>query len=443
MIDESSGHQTLKSKGAVQSSGPSFVQPQGSEKMSTLQAWLLCLTAGLFFFYEFVQLYMFNAIDRQLVIAFDLTSTQLGFLASASLIANVIFLIPAGLLLDRYSVRKLIFFTLGLCILGILLFSQAQTLRAAWCYRFLSGVGSAFCFLSCMRLASRWIHSRHLALATGLVVTMAMLGGMVAQTPLALLADQVGWRMAMLVNAALGVLFLILINLVVKDFPNENQQNKISSALKSLSMVRNFSMAFARQQNWQAALYTCLMNIPSMLLGAVWGVPYLQQVQSLSAIQASKVVSFLFIGTIVGSPLMGLWSDIWQRRRAPMLMGCLLSLMLILCIIQLPPGYFEALSMLFFLLGFFTSTQVLSYPIVSETNPGLITASAISVISLTTQGVGAASQSFFGWLLDLFSVGYQYNPFAFQMAILMIPAGFVVAGFAAFFLRESDQKGSL
>ena len=85
---------------------------------SNKKAWLVCLIASLFFLYEFTQMNFINSISPNLIKSLQLSSGQLGMLASAYLISNVIFLLPAGNILDRFAVNKVILSTLGLCILG-------------------------------------------------------------------------------------------------------------------------------------------------------------------------------------------------------------------------------------------------------------------------------------------------------------------------------------
>src|SRR5690606_21512991 len=110
--------------------------------------WLVCLCASLFFFYEFIQMNMFNAISAQLMQAFHINAAQLGRLSAFYFIANVVFLFPAGMLLDRYSARKIILTSLAICVLGTALFASTSSVFFASFFRFMMGIGSAFCFLS-------------------------------------------------------------------------------------------------------------------------------------------------------------------------------------------------------------------------------------------------------------------------------------------------------
>jgi len=172
----------------------------------TRLAWVVTLTAALFFFYEFIQMHIFNTINAELRATFKLDAVQLGQLFSMYFYANAICLFPVGNLLDRYSPKKLLLGAVAICTVGTYLFAAADQFAQAATGRFMVGIGASFCFLSCIRIASRWFPPKRMALVTGFVVTFAMLGGLVAQTPFALLTEFLGdWRLALYVNTSLGI----------------------------------------------------------------------------------------------------------------------------------------------------------------------------------------------------------------------------------------------
>ena len=106
-----------------------------------------------------------------------------------------------------------------LSVLCTFLFSAATELWQAELCRFVTGIGGAFCLLSCVRLASRWFPPYRMALVIGLVVTFAMMGGMIAQTPFTILVDHVGWRSTLFWDAVMGLAMLVWIGVFVKDYP--------------------------------------------------------------------------------------------------------------------------------------------------------------------------------------------------------------------------------
>jgi MFS family permease len=407
--------------------------------------WIVILSAALFFFYEFVQMHMFNAISLSLMQDFHLNATQLGNLSAMYLYADVLFLLPAGIILDRISTRWVILTALIICLMGTAGFALSTTFWQAAACHFLAGIGNACCFLSCIRLASRWFPSKMLAFVLGLVITFAMLGGLVAETPLTLLLHHFSWREAVLINAGFGVMVFFIVFLNVKDYPDgyQAQHEKQQQQLERLGFLESIQLSLSNSQNWLAGIYASLLNLPLMLLCALWGNVYLEQVHHLNDLQASTVVSMIFIGTIIGAPTIGAWSDRINLRKLPMIACALCALPTLLLFIELDYLGYQALLILFFLIGFFTSAQVLAFPVVAESNNRILTSTATALTSVLIMGGSAFFQPMFGIIIDSFWTGAQtngshlYSAHAFHQAMLIFPTAIIVALVCAFFIRET------
>jgi len=415
---------------------------------SPLLAWMVSLSGGLLFFYEFIQLNMINAINAPLMKSFHIGAHGLGQLSSAYFFANAGFLFFAGNILDRSSVRKWIIIAMVLCTVGTLGFAMSSTVTEATIFRFVIGIGGSFCFLGGVRLASRWFPPRRMALLTGLLVTMAMIGGWLAQAPYIALVQMVGWRTATIYNGLLGVGLTAWIFLVIKDRPQgqEDMKDHENKELKALGLWRAIKQVLVNRQNWFAGLYTCLMNLPIYLLGAMWGTLFLTQIHHFKPTDAGFIAGMVFTGTIFGSPVMGWISDKIGNRRIPMIIGAILSFIVVLPIIYDTTLSFSALLALFFALGFITSSQVISYPTVAEGNPRVLTGAAISIVSMSVVLGGAIMQPISGWILDSYWNGkivggvHIYSLSAYQHAMLLFPAAFVLSLVLAFFLKETHCK---
>jgi MFS family permease len=116
-----------------------------------------------------------------------------------------------------------------------------------------------------------------------------------------------------------------------------------------------------------------------------------------------------------------------------MLLGATFSLITI-CLIT--AGFnlgYSTLACLFFLLGFFTSTQVISYPFVGESNPPELTGTGTGLASLIIMGGAGVAQVVFGALLDwnwdgLMANGARvYSAIDFQFAMKMFPISIIIA----------------
>ncbi len=412
---------------------------------SKIQPWLVCLSAALFFFYEFIQMGMFNSISQELMHDFSINAGQLGFLSATYFYADVIFLLFAGILVDRFSIRTIIISAMVMVVLSTILFAFSQSFKIAAFSHFITGIGNAFCFLSCIKLATRWFPSQRLALVIGIIITIAMAGGIVAQAPFALVVHALGWRNAVLINAGLGIFITLLVYFFVYDYPKYQLSQKMAEniAVKPISVMKSISLSLQNKQNILAGIYTCLLNLPIILLGALWGTLYLTQVHHLEKTQASLVATMIFLGTILGSPLVGWFSDLIGRRRLLMIIGAMLSLLVLLAIMFIPIWHFYSLLILFLLLGFFTSTQIISYPLIAESNPRHLTGTSTSLASILIMGGGAVFQPLFGWLIDLhwdqtFSQGIpHYSPSNFLYGMFIMPIAFIVSLISAFCLCET------
>lgn len=419
-----------------------------SPSPSPSRAWIVVMVASLFFFYEFIQMNVFNSIATSLMQDFNINAEKLGDMSSSYFIANVIFLFIAGMLLDRCSTRRVILASLGICIIGTGLFSITHSFYLACLFRFLTGIGSAFCFLSVIRLASRWFPASRMAMVTGFVLTSAMLGGWISQTPMEMLAQMVHWRTALQIDAVAGLFIFLLIALIVKDYPEHHTQAHLNEQkqIHELGYFKSLRMAFLRMQNWFGGLYVCFMNLPVGLLGGLWGVLYLTTTHDISKIHASEVSSMLFVGTMIGSPIMGWFSDKIQMRRPPMLIGALVSFALVAIVIFIPNLSFSTLFWLFLAIGFFTSAQIIGYPLVAENSLRVITAMSVSVVNISVQGGNAIFQPFFGYLLDrhmlarAHAISTNFMPSDFDWALWIFPIGFILAILIVFLLPETRCK---
>lgn len=397
--------------------------------------WVVCFSAGLFFLYEFFQLNLFDVINLSLRDEFNVDAAKLSWLSSSYLWANLLFLLPAGLLLDRFSVRRVVLLAMLVCVLGTLGFALTTHFYLAFIFHALTGVGNAFCFLACVVLVSRWFPPRRQAFVVGCIVTMAFIGGMLAHTPLAYLNLHYGWRDALLIDTVLGAFILMWLAMILKDRPDASRDTQNTSPAASSSFIH----AFKNKQTWLAGFYIACLNLPIMVLCVLWGASYLTVVHGLAALSASNVVSLILIGSILGCPLAGWLSDKHGVRKPLMVIGASTSLMISVLLVYGAGISVLYLSFLFFSLGLFSSTQVIGYPVIAESNAEHNTGSATALASLVIMGGGGVAQVVFGLLMRAHAGGdvSRYTAADFQGAMWLFPVVMAAALIAIFFMRET------
>lgn len=213
-----------------------------------------------------------------------------------------------------------------------------------------------------------------------------------------------------------------------------------------ISLWQSTKTVARQSQNWKCGIYTGLLNTPIFVLAALWGNLYVSQAYGFSLQQSASITSMIFIGEIVGAPIVGWISDKLNSRKPPMIIGALLSLVVMMAIIYIPRHTGFDLSILFLLLGFAISSQVISYPTTAESNNPSIISSAMGFVSLLSNLLGAVLQIIFGWILNLGWNGALLNNVAlyslenYKNALIVLLIGFVISFVCAAHIKETYCK---
>lgn len=355
-------------------------------QLSNKKAWVVFLMASLFPLYGFVEMNLLNTFGPYLIAQ----NYSLGVLSASYFYADSLMLLPAGLLLDRFNTKFVMLSGLALSCCGSVLFSSSSAPMLLVVARVISGAGHAFALLGCFRLISLCFHAKKQALMIGLVITIALFGGVLAQTPMSFLILKIGPNLTLWCNAFFGVVVL-----VVLFFALPRRVFCISNARKT-NFIQSIVSVVKLPQNWCCGFYAGCIGLPLSLLGATWGVTYFSVEKSLSAVEVSWFMSSLFVGVIVGSPVAGWLSDKYQQRRLPMIFGSVVTIGLMFVVLF--TSFLGFIGMLFamFFLSFFSSTQVLSYPVVTESNLGAHTSTAMGFMNVIVMFLAASYQVVFG-----------------------------------------------
>lgn len=415
-------------------------------KINSKKSYLVVFTAGAFFFYSFIQMTLFSteAMKKYFMQALSIeTTADFGSFAGTFLYGTVLLLIPVGILLDKISVSKLVISTIALmtiCVFGTALTNNTSL---AMVFRFLMGIAHCVAFMAPFRLAPRWFPSNKLALISGLVVTFAVFGGWISGTPVLSLLEVYGGKTTMLINGALGIILFLLAILFLKDSPSTETKTDENSEI--LSIGKALKLAAQNKQNWLAGLYIGFLNLTVLLLGAVWGTTYLKFVNpEFTESTFTGIVGMIFIGTMIGSPLCGWFSDKIKSRKKAMILGGFLSLAVMLLIIfpiSTSAGFFYTL---FLLLGILTAAQSIGYPVIGESNDDVVLGTANGLSAVILMGIGAIGQPLFGKLINALGGTETADLIAlqsaFKSAIWLMPIAFLAAIICAFLLKETFNK---
>jgi MFS family permease len=382
----------------------------------------------LFFMLESIRVNAFGSLALTIITHFKIGALEYSKLSSFYLLGNVVFLLLYGILLDRYSLKKVFAFSLSICVLASAGEALAKTYEQLLFFSFLGGVGASPAFILSMKLIKEWYSEKHLALMTGILICAAMLGGFLAQSPLLYIVHEYSWKVLLifLIGTESAVLLCVLCLIPQKQKSSIQPGPKIKELLRlTLISLRD---SIKNIVNWQSGLFTCILNLPITLLGALWAPSYLIVVCQVTKEQASIITTGIFIGAMIGLPTLGVISDKLNTRKGFMLGGAVICLLISLSLIIVKLHNVYVLWLLFLGLGLASSVQSLGYTIVSENNPLSRIGVSMSFVGMLVMCGGLVFQPLIGYLLDVnrqnVSLGelltYSANDYRIAFAIFPI-----------------------
>ena len=404
--------------------------------------WVVVLVASLFFFYEFIQMNMFNVLSSTFEQHFHLNAFAIGMVSAFYFLSDSVLLYPVGVLLDKFSSRVLILVGMLMCIAGTFLMSIADNALFLVVARLLAGIAAAFCLLSILRLAAQWFPAEKMGRISGIVITIGMLGGAISQTPLAILEQHFGWREALAMVSLLGVVIFVVMCFIVKDAPEGQNFSPVEQTVdkSTMGLWTAFLVIIKNPHNWLIGFYICMMNLPIMLLAGLFGEPYMVHARGFSSEHSATISMMIFIGFILGSTFFGYLSDIIKSRKVPMLYSAIASLLLFLVVLYWPNYHLSSALGLFFLLGFITSAQVIGYPATRECNSPLLVGSALGFVSVIIMGLPGVLQPLVGYIMDLGGHMGHLLPSDYTRGLSIMTVGFVISILCAILLPETYGK---
>jgi MFS family permease len=394
------------------------------------------------FFYGFLQRTAPSIMVPDLMRDFNVNAMALGGLSAFYFYAYMAVQIPTGLMADRLGPRRLLSGAALISAVGVLIFANAETLGIASAGRLLVGAGAGFSFICTLRIATDWFPPQRLALLSGMTMMMGMAGGVFGQAPLSLLVAEIGWRLAMSGISVTALVIAVGVWLLASD----QRPKHTETSHKMPSLLGGLKVALAHPQTWAVAGFGFCIVVTMFGFGALWGVPYLQQVHNMSRPEAAFSASLILLGWGVFAPVVGWLSDRSRRRKPPMIAGAILSLLTIAPVLYMPGLSAFSVKVLLFVNGISIAGMVVCFATAREHNDTAHGGIAMALVNMAVIAAGAIMQPVIGWLLDL---GWRgeieggiriYTTEAYQQAFIVLPISCVCALILALLVRETGAR---
>ncbi|HEY1869915.1 MAG TPA: MFS transporter [Chitinophagaceae bacterium] len=258
---------------------------------------------------------------------FHLNNEQFGWVLASFALAYALFEIPSGILGDRIGpravfIRIVLFWSFFTALTGF-----ATGLISLLIIRFLFGVGESGTYPNCLIAVSRWFPANETGRTLMWVGIGQQLGSAIAPLIIIPLAVAYGWRMPFFVNAAIGVVWVLICYVWFKDFPSqmkhisENEKQKIESGCRHSKQQHHIplKLIFSNRTLWTLMLmYFCFQWANYFFVA--WMPVYLQEGRHFSEAESKPIISTLFIVAIIGLLTGGFVAD-WLVKKKGLRFG--------------------------------------------------------------------------------------------------------------------------
>lgn len=405
-------------------------------KLQYFFVWMLATT---FYLYENLLQMSQGVIVSQLMHDFNISAQSISMtIGSMFLISYSLAQFPIGIMLDRYKTKYLLTFAAAICSLSCYGYAESSLLIQASFFRFTMGFGAAFAALSCFKIAANFFSHKKFALLTGIMLSMGMLGAILAESLLLKLVNNYSWRQALVYIAYAGFVLTVLLFLFIKEKPK-----RINNKITFKQLLPEIKTIIQTRQSWLIAAYGMLMFSPFLLLSNLWGPLFLKQSYFLSTESAASACEYMFIGFIIGAPFFGFFSDKILSRKIPLYIanyGCLAT---ILALLYWQLKELNYVYIIMFALGFFTSGFLPAFTLMKEIHSKHVTTTALGFMNTLNMLAAPILITFTGVILDNIWQGEViggtrvYSVINFKTAFILLPISYIISLFILTMIKET------
>ena len=412
-----------------------------SQETSKYSKWIIWLLAAIFYFYEFVLRVSPSVMIVELMRSFSITASAVGVMSAFYLYAYAPMQIPVGMLMDRFGVKTLLSIASIVVGLGTILFSLAHHVGLASFGRFLIGGGSSFAFVAMVYISSHWFPIKRRAFLIGIANSVAMLGASAGSGPLTTIIAKFGWRPTLFGFGIFGIVLAISIFWALKLDPVSEKVEKHHAEIPTHPFSK-LKTVCKNKQTWLNSCVALCFYMTTTAFAGLWGLTFIQTAYQVSKETAGYAMSMVFLGWLVGGPIVGHLSDRLGHRKFAIRMSILFTLLSLAPVIYFTSIPIELVYVLMFLVGVFSSAELLNFSLAIEINPLVVKATAAAFTNFMISCGDSLIQPLIGFILDigwdgnLLSGIRTYSVQDFQVALTTLPVSLLIAFILTYFIKE-------
>lgn len=363
------------------------------------------------FFFSYLYRVVNAVIAPNLVSDLSLGPADLGLLTSTYFLTFAAFQLPLGVLLDRFGPRKTEACLLIFAALGAFVFARAGSASGLVAGRALIGFGVSSCLMAPFTAYAIWFDKERLPLINGVQVAVGGLGALTGTAPVEAALQITDWRGLFTVLSVLTLAVAAAIFFVVPEKKAEGASAGLKEQLRGIGRVYS-SFVF-----WRVAPLSVMSNATFLAVQTLWAGPWMRDVAGLDRMGVANGLLMIAAAMIAGFALLGAVAERLSRLGIKPLHVAVLGMSLFMVVQALIIIEWAALTIpLWILYGFFGTTAVITYAILSQSFPEHLAGRVNTGLNVMAFLVAFGGQWGIGEVINLWptSPDGNYSPVAYK-----------------------------
>ena len=353
--------------------------------------WLVLIVVSLPMFGSY---YFYDALEplaKLLQEQLHFTNQNIGLLNSFYSIAPIATVLIGGILIDRIGTRKALLLFSLVCLAGSIITALGAAFPIMAGGRFVFGMGAESLVVAVTTAVAKWFKGKELSFALGIDLMIARGGTWLAQnSPSWARSAYASWQKPWLIGVCFVTLCVVgAIGYYILEVRAEHSST-LGQAGESdkivLADIKNFNLSY-----WYI-VGLCVVFYSAIFPFQTFAVKYFVDAKGTSLQAGGFILSVLTIFTMIGTPMVGLFSDKVGRRATIMLLGTLLLIPVFLMMAYTRITLYVPMAMLGFA---FTLVPAIIWPSVAYLVPQRTLGTALGLMTMV-QNAGMASMN---WIL--------------------------------------------
>lgn len=267
-------------------------------------------------------------LAEQLSRELHFTDTQIGSLNAIYSLPNIFLVLVGGVLVDRFTARGMVVATTALCLVGTVVTALGSHFPVMAAGRLLFGIGSETLSVAITVALAQWFVGRYFAFLFALNLSLARLGSSLADLSTSFASGLYarGWQPPLWL--AVGFAVVSFAGALVYFYCDRREAPRGTLALPPPPERFDWQHLLSFRKEYWVLVAVCV-NFYSVIFPfrSTFAIKYMQEALGLTQKAAGGINSFLFLTTVIATPVFGLLLDRFGRNTLMLaLSSCLLPL---------------------------------------------------------------------------------------------------------------------